>query len=87
MVRQWQDMFFNKRYASTQLINPDFVAVAAAYNIDGKKVSRREDLESTLKEMLDAEGPYIVEVTVEKEGTVLPMVDPGASVSEVKLNY
>jgi acetolactate synthase I/II/III large subunit len=87
MVRQWQDMFFNKRYASTHLINPDFVKVAEGYNIPGKRVSERNDLESSLKEMLDAKGPYLLEVTVEKEGTVLPMVEPGASVSEIKLTY
>lgn len=87
MVRQWQDMFYNKRYASTQLINPDFVKVAAAFDIPGRRVSEREDLESSLKEMLKAEGPYLIEVAVEKEGTVLPMVEPGASVSDVKLAY
>jgi acetolactate synthase-1/2/3 large subunit len=87
MVRQWQDMFFNKRYASTQMVNPDFVKVASGYNIPGKKVSVRKDLESSIKEMLGADGPYLLEVAVEKEGTVLPMVEPGASVSEVKLTY
>lgn len=87
MVRQWQDMFYNKRYASTQLVNPDFVALAAAYDIPGKKVSERDDLEPTIKEMLKAESSYVLEVAVEKEGIVLPMVDPGASVSEVKLHY
>jgi acetolactate synthase I/II/III large subunit len=87
MVRQWQDMFFKKRYASTPLVNPDFVKVAAGYNIPGKKVSQREDLELAIKEMLDAKGPYLLEVVVEKEGTVLPMVEPGASVSEVTLSY
>jgi acetolactate synthase-1/2/3 large subunit len=87
MVRQWQDMFFNKRYASTHLMNPDFVKVAAGYNIPGKRVSERQELESSVKEMLDAKGPYLLEVTVEQEGTILPMVEPGASVSEVKLTY
>lgn len=87
MVRQWQDMFFNKRYASTEMVNPDFVMVAAGYGIPGKKVTIRQDLESSLKEMLDTNGPYILEVIVEKEANVFPMISPGASVSEIKLTY
>jgi len=87
MVRQWQDMFFSKRYASTEMINPDFVTVAAGYKIPAKRVSERENLESSIKEMLDAEGPYLLEVIVEKEGIILPMVEPGASVSDVTLTY
>jgi len=87
MVRQWQDMFFNKRYASTELINPDFVAVAAAYKVDGKKVIVREDLRDALITMLKAEGPYLLDVCIEKEGNILPMVEPGASVSEVTLKF
>jgi acetolactate synthase-1/2/3 large subunit len=87
MVRQWQDMFFNKRYASTQMVNPDFVKVATGFNIPAKRVSERKNLESSVKEMLAAESPYLLEVEVEKEGTVLPMVEPGASVSDIKLTY
>jgi len=87
MVRQWQDMFFHKRYAETELINPDFVAIAKAYNIDSEKISERAGLKDGLKKMLDAEGPYVLEVVVEKEDNVLPMVAPGASVSEVTLGY
>jgi acetolactate synthase I/II/III large subunit len=87
MVRQWQDMFFNKRYASTQLVNPDFVMIGKAYNIPSKRVSEREDLEICIQEMLEAKGPYILEVTIEKEGNVLPMVEPGASVSDITLTY
>ncbi len=85
MVRQWQDMFFEKRYASTELVNPDFIKIAEGYHIPGKRVSAREDLKDALKEMLECPGPYLLEVLVEKEGTVLPMVEPGASVSDVKL--
>ena len=87
MVRQWQDMFFKKRYASTELVNPDFIKVAEGYGIAGKKVTEREELRSSLEEMLAAEGPYILDIHVEKEGNVLPMIEPGASVSEVTLNY
>jgi acetolactate synthase-1/2/3 large subunit len=85
MVRQWQDMFFAKRYASTELINPDFVMLAKAYGIPAKKVDSRADLKGTIEEMLATDGPYLVEVTIEKEGNVLPMVEPGSSVSEVRL--
>jgi acetolactate synthase-1/2/3 large subunit len=87
MVRQWQDMFFSKRYASTEMINPDFVMVASGYNIPAKKVVAREELEQSLKEMLDTDGPYLLEVIVEKEANVFPMVAPGSSVSEIKLTY
>ncbi len=85
MVRQWQDMFFNKRYASTELVNPDFIKVAEGYNISGKRVSTREELIPAINTMLNCEGAYLLEVMVEKEGTVLPMVEPGDSVSEVKI--
>jgi acetolactate synthase I/II/III large subunit len=87
MVRQWQDMFFNKRYASTELVDPDFVMIAKAYNIPGIKVSKREDLKNSLEEMLASEGPFILEIVIEKEGNVFPMVEPGSSVSEVRLTY
>jgi len=87
MVRQWQDMFFDKRYASTELINPDFVMISKAFGIPAKKVLKREDLKDSLTEMLDSEGPYLLEVIVEKEGNVFPMVEPGSSVSEVRLKY
>jgi acetolactate synthase-1/2/3 large subunit len=87
MVRQWQDMFFSKRYASTEMINPDFVMVASGYNIPAKKVVAREELEQSLKEMLNTDGPYLLEVIVEKEANVFPMVAPGSSVSEIKLTY
>jgi acetolactate synthase-1/2/3 large subunit len=87
MVRQWQDMFFDKRYASTELVNPDFVMIANAYNIQAKKVSKREELISSLQEMLDSKGPYLLDVVIEKEGNVFPMVEPGSSVSEVRLTY
>ena len=87
MVRQWQDMFFKKRYASTELVNPDFVAIAGGYNIPARKVSKREELKESLDRLLAAEGPYLLDIDIEKEGNVLPMIEPGASVSEVTLNY
>jgi acetolactate synthase-1/2/3 large subunit len=87
MVRQWQDMFYDKNYASTELINPDFVMISKAYGIPSKKVWNREDLKSSIEEMLSSEEAYVLEVAIEKEGNVFPMVEPGASVSDIRLNY
>ncbi|WP_407556667.1 biosynthetic-type acetolactate synthase large subunit [Winogradskyella sp. 4-2091] len=85
MVRQWQQLFFDKRYASTEMVNPDFVAIAKGYHIDAKKVSERQDLKAAVKEMIDCDGPYFLEVRVEKEGNVFPMIPTGASVSDIRL--
>jgi acetolactate synthase I/II/III large subunit len=87
MVRQWQDMFFDKRYASTELVNPDFVMIAKAFGVPAKKVTLREDLRDSLAVMLASEGPYLLEIKVEKQGNVFPMVEPGKSVSEIRLTY
>jgi acetolactate synthase-1/2/3 large subunit len=87
MVRQWQDLFFEKRYSSTDLINPDFVAIAAAYGIKAARIDERKYLVSGINEMLNCEGPFLLEVKVEREGNVLPMVEPGSSVSEIRLMY
>ena len=87
MVRQWQDMFNDKRYASTELTNPDFVMISKAFKIPAKKVVKREDLKDSLNEMISAKGPYLLEIVVQKEGNVFPMVEPGKSVSEIRLTY
>ena len=87
MVRQWQDMFFSKRYASTEMVNPDFITIAKGYGIDAKCVSERDELKDSIAEMLNTDGPYILEVRIDKEANVLPMVEPGASVSEITLTY
>jgi acetolactate synthase I/II/III large subunit len=87
MVRQWQDMFFDKRYASTELVNPDFVMIAKAFGIQGKKVVDRSELKDSIQRMIDEKGPFLLEIIVEKEGNVFPMVEPGSSVSEVRLTY
>ncbi len=87
MVRQWQDMFFSKRYASTELVNPDFVTIAKGYKIPGKRVSDRKYLQESLAGMLAATGPYLLEVAIDREANILPMVEPGASVSDVTLTY
>jgi acetolactate synthase-1/2/3 large subunit len=85
MVRQWQQLFFEKRYSETYLLNPDFIKVAEGFGIRGKKVLERPQLESAIQEMLDFNGPYLLEVSIEKEDNVFPMVPTGASVSEVIL--
>ncbi|WBX72691.1 biosynthetic-type acetolactate synthase large subunit [Tenacibaculum pacificus] len=85
MVRQWQQLFFDRRYASTEMTNPDFVAIAKGYSIDAKKVTKREDLASSVKEMMDSKDAYFLEVCVEKENNVFPMIPTGASVSDIRL--
>lgn len=86
MVRQWQQLFFEKRYSFTEMISPDFVALSKAYSIEAKKVEAREDLKSSLLEMLNHQGSYLLEVMVAKEENVFPMITTGASVSEIRLN-
>jgi acetolactate synthase-1/2/3 large subunit len=85
MVRQWQEMFFDRRYASTEMTNPDFVAIAKGYSIEAQKVTKREELKDAVAKMINTDGPYFLEVCVEKEGKVFPMIPTGASVSEVRL--
>ena len=85
MVRQWQELFFDRRYASTEMVNPDFVAIAKGYHIEANKVTERKDLGAAVKEMMDCKGPYFLEVRVEKEGNVFPMIPTGASVSDIRL--
>ncbi len=85
MVRQWQQLFHGKRYSFTEMQNPDFVKIASAYNIPAGKVTKREDLQSALKEMLAADTSYFLEVVVGKEDNVFPMVPAGAGVSDVLL--
>ena len=87
MVRQWQDMFFAKRYASTEMVNPDFVKIAGGYKIEAESISERKDLKGALLKMLEASGPYLLEIKIDEEANVLPMIEPGASVSEVTLTY
>ncbi len=86
MVRQWQQLFFDKRYASTEMTNPNFVAIAEGYYIKAKKVTKREELADAVKEMIASKESYFLEVCVEKEDNVFPMIPSGASVSEVRLS-
>ncbi|QGY42368.1 biosynthetic-type acetolactate synthase large subunit [Maribellus comscasis] len=85
MVRQWQQLFFEKRYSFTELQNPDFITIAKGFGIDGHKVEKRDNLDGGIQKMLDHNGPYLLEVVIEKEDNVFPMVPTGASVSEVIL--
>ncbi|MFD2586685.1 biosynthetic-type acetolactate synthase large subunit [Croceitalea marina] len=85
MVRQWQELFFEKRYASTVMVNPDFVKIAEGYHIEAKRVSERKDLKSAVQEMIASDKPYFLEVKVEKEDNVFPMIPSGAAVSEIRL--
>lgn len=86
MVRQWQELFFNKRFSETDLANPDFIALAASYGIKGRRIEKREDLDSAIEEMLQHEGAYLLEAVVEKEEMVFPMTPTGKSVDYVMLN-
>jgi len=80
MVRQWQQLFFDKRYASTEMVNPDFVKIAEGYYIQAKRINQREELEDAVQEMMASDQPYFLEVCVEKEDNVFPMIPTGASV-------
>ena len=86
MVRQWQQMFFDKRYASTEMVNPDFVKIAEGYFLKAKRVSERKYLADAVEEMIKSDEPYFLEVVVEKEGNVFPMIPTGSSVSEIRLS-
>ena len=85
MVRQWQQLFFDKRYASTELLNPDFITISKGYRIESRRVEKRDELNQSVKEMLDYNGPYLLEVCVNKEENVFPMIPTGSSVSDIRL--
>ena len=86
MVRQWQQLFFDKRYASTEMVNPDFVKIAEGYYLKAKRVTKRKDLANAVEEMIKSDEPYFLEVVVEKEDNVFPMIPTGSSVSEIRLS-
>lgn len=85
MVRQWQELFFDERYSETVMKNPDFVKIAQAYNIESKKVDKREDLDSAISEMLNHKGSFLLDVDVEAKGMVYPMVPAGSCVTNILL--
>lgn len=86
MVRQWQQLFFEKRYSFTDIINPDFIAIAKAYSIETGKVTDPLMLDSELEKMLNHKGAYLLEAVVEREENVFPMIPTGASISEMRLS-
>lgn len=85
-VRQWQAMFFNRRYSFTPMMNPDYMQIASAYGIPSRRVAERGELEETIREMLDTDGPFLLEACVIEEGNVLPMTPPGSSVNYMMLD-
>ena len=85
MVRQWQELFNERRYSFVDIQSPDFVQVAKGYGIAGKSITDRDDLQGALKEMLEHKGSFLLEVMVTKENNVFPMVPQGCSVSEIRL--
>ncbi|MFK7926179.1 MAG: biosynthetic-type acetolactate synthase large subunit [Bacteroidia bacterium] len=85
MVRQWQELFFDRRYSFTELVNPDFVMISKGFGLEAVRVAERQNLEAEIDKMLAFDGPYFMEVVVEQETNVFPMVASGASISEIKL--
>ncbi len=83
MVRQWQQLFYDKRYTGTPMLSPDFVKLAAAYGMEGRRVERKEDVNAALAEAAAHPGPYLLEFRVKEEVNVYPMVAPGAAVGEL----
>ena len=83
MVRQWQELFYGRRYVATPLSGPDFVKVAEAYDIPGLRVTRREEVVPAIERAMEHQGPFLIDFKVEPEENVYPMVPPGAALSEV----
>ena len=83
MVRQWQELFYGRRYVATPLSNPDFVMLAESYGISGLKVTDKLQVESAIQKAMEHSGPFLIEFVVEPEENVYPMVAPGASISEI----
>ena len=85
MVRQWQELFFESRYANTGLTNPDFSKISEGFGVPARKITQREELEGALSDLLASEGPGLLEVEVQQEGNIFPMVPSGGTVSEIRL--
>ncbi|OYW20569.1 MAG: acetolactate synthase 2 catalytic subunit, partial [Sphingobacteriales bacterium 12-47-4] len=86
MVRQWQQLFHERRYSFVDIQSPDFVQVAKGFGIEGRSICKREDLATALKSMLDHPQSYLLEVMVGKENNVFPMVPQGRGVAEIVLS-
>jgi acetolactate synthase-1/2/3 large subunit len=82
MVRQWQQLFYGKRYTATPITGPDFVKIAEAYGVPGLRVTRRVDVASAIEKAMAFDGPFLIDFVVEPEENVYPMVVPGASLAE-----
>lgn len=85
MVRQWQELFFDRRYSSVELTNPDFLKIAEGFGVPGKKVDDPKDLNQSIKDMMDHDGPYLLHVKVQKEENIFPMIASGKAVDEIVL--
>jgi acetolactate synthase-1/2/3 large subunit len=85
MVRQWQQLFFERRYSFTELTNPDFVTISKGYGVPAQRIDDRAKLSPAIDVMLAHDGPYLLEVVVENESNVFPMIPSGCSISEIKL--
>ena len=85
-VKQWQDLFFNSRYSQTPLLNPDFIKLADAYDIKGENVSKREELNEAVLRMVNHKGAYILNVNIDPDDTVFPMIYPGSPIDEIMLS-
>jgi len=83
MVRQWQQLFYKRRYVATPLAGPDFVKVAEAYGIPGLRVKRKEEVVSAIEQAMEEQGPFLIDFMVEPEENVYPMVPPGAALAEI----
>ena len=84
-VRQWQAMFFERRYSFTPMMNPDYEKIAEAYNIPSRTVTEREDLDDAIREMLETDGPFLLQAAVMEQDNVLPMCSPGHDVDDMLL--
>nr|WP_290930604.1 thiamine pyrophosphate-dependent enzyme [Haliscomenobacter sp.] len=85
MVRQWQQLFFERRYSAVELVNPNFIKIAEGFGVAGRHITKPEELEEAVAEMLAHDGPYLLHVSVEKEENIFPMVPSGAAVDEIVL--
>lgn len=86
MVRQWQQLFFDRRYSFTEMTNPNFTKIAEGFGIDNNKVHDRKELDQAVDQLVSSQGPFLLEIEVEKEDNVFPMVPSGESVTNIRLD-
>ena len=85
MVRQWQQLFFDTRYSFVELSNPDFIMIAKGFGINGHRCTQADDLDSSLDTLINSKEAYLLEITVEKEANVFPMIPSGSGVDDIRL--